>query len=217
MEVLTHPRYVDMSRCIACGTCAEKCPRKVEDEYNERLNTRRAIYVKYAQAVPLKYVIDKENCIYFLKGKCRACEKFCPAQAIDFEQKEQRRVIHTGSIILAPGFAVFDPARLPAYGYGRLPNVVTSLEFERILSATGPYRGHLRRRSDEKVPRKIAWLQCVGSRDLHRCGNGHCSSVCCMYCHQAGGRGEGTRIRGSRLRDLLHRHAHPWKGLRTVL
>ena len=181
VEVLTHPRYVDTSRCIACGACAEKCPRKVKDEYNAGLGTRKAAYVKYAQAVPLKYAIDPAGCIYFQKGKCRACEKFCPAQAIDFEQTERRRVIHSGSIILAPGFAVFDPANHPAYRYGKHPNVLTSLEFERVLSATGPYQGHLRRPSDDRAPKKIAWLQCIGSRELHACDHPYCSSVCCMY------------------------------------
>jgi heterodisulfide reductase subunit A len=180
VEVLTHPRSVDMSRCIACGACAEKCPKKIPDEFNEGLNNRKAAYVKYAQAVPLKYVIDRDHCIYFQKGKCRACEKFCPSHAVDFEQKEQRRVIRTGSVLLAPGFAVFDPAKHPAYQYGKNPNVVTSLEFERILSATGPYQGHLHRPSDERIPEKVAWIQCVGSRDLHGCDNGYCSSVCCM-------------------------------------
>ena len=181
VEVLTRPRYVDTSRCIACGACAEKCPRKAEDEYNAGLSARKAAYVKYAQAVPLKYAIDAANCIYFQKGKCRACEKFCPAQAIDFSQTEQRRMIHTGSIILAPGFAAFDPAKHPAYQYRKHPNVLTSLEFERVLSATGPYQGHLRRPSDERTPKKIAWLQCIGSRELHACDHPYCSSVCCMY------------------------------------
>jgi heterodisulfide reductase subunit A2 len=180
VEVLTHPRSVDMGRCIACGACAEKCPKKIPDEFNEGLNNRKAAYVKYAQAVPLKYVIDRNHCIYFQKGKCRACEKFCPSHAVDFEQKEQRRVIRTGSILLAPGFAVFDPTKHPAYQYGKNPNVVTSLEFERILSATGPYQGHLHRPSDEGIPEKVAWIQCVGSRDLHRCDHGYCSSICCM-------------------------------------
>ena len=180
VEVLTHPRSVDMGRCIACGACAEKCPKKIPDEFNEGLNNRKAAYVKYAQAVPLKYVIDRDHCIYFQKGKCRACERLCPSHAVDFEQKEQRRIIRTGSILLAPGFTVFDPAKHPAYRYGKNPNVVTSLEFERILSATGPYQGHLHRPSDERVPEKVAWIQCVGSRDLHRCDNGYCSSVCCM-------------------------------------
>jgi heterodisulfide reductase subunit A2 len=181
VEVLTHPRYVDMARCIACGACAEKCPRKVEDEYNLGLSSRKAAYVAYAQAVPLKYAIDAANCIYFAKGKCRACEKVCPAQAVDFKQTQQRRVIRTGSIVLAPGTGTFDPSHLDAYGYGRFPNVVTGMEFERILSATGPFQGHLRRPSDHTTPRKIAWLQCIGSRDPHRARNAYCSSVCCMY------------------------------------
>ena len=172
---------MDIEKCIACGTCAEKCPKKVDDSYNEGLSKRKAIYVKYSQAVPLKYGIDKENCIYFQKGKCKACEKFCPAGAILFDDKEREITLEVGSIILAPGFKSFDPKLYDTYSYVRLPNVVTSLEFERILSATGPFMGHLLRPSDRKEPEKIAWLQCVGSRDINRCDNGYCSSVCCMY------------------------------------
>ena len=170
-----------MGKCIACGTCAEKCPKKVDDPYNQNLITRKAIYVEYAQAVPLKYGIDKDNCIYFQKGKCRACEKFCPAGAIDFAQKEEELKLNVGAIILAPGFKPYDPSRYVTYKYSKYPNVVTSMEFERILSATGPYQGHLQRPSDHKPPKKIAWLQCIGSRDIHRCDHGYCSSVCCMY------------------------------------
>ena len=177
-----------MEKCIACGMCAEKCPKKVEDLYNESLITRKAIYVPYSQAVPLKYTIDAENCIFFTKGKCRACEKFCPAGAINFKEEEKTLTLQVGSLILALGFTSFDPARFDTYAYARLPDVVTSLEFERILSTTGPYEGHLLRPSSMrgkhpvgKAPRKIAWLQCVGSRDINRCENGYCSSVCCMY------------------------------------
>ena len=170
-----------MDKCIACGTCAEKCPKKVDDIYNEGLIKRKAIYVPYSQAVPLKYVIDKDNCIYFKKGKCRACEKFCPAGAINFDEKETEITLNVGSLIMAPGFKSFDPGRYDTYPYAALPNVVTSMEFERILSATGPFGGHLKRPSDEKEPGKIAWFQCVGSRDVNRCDNGYCSSVCCMY------------------------------------
>ena len=177
-----------MEKCIACGMCAEKCPKKVEDLYNESLITRKAIYVPYSQAVPLKYTIDAENCIYFTKGKCRACEKFCPAGAINFKEEEKTLTLQVGSLILALGFTSFDPARFDTYAYAQLPDVVTSLEFERILSTTGPYEGHLLRPSsmrgkhpEGKAPRKIAWLQCVGSRDINRCDNGYCSSVCCMY------------------------------------
>lgn len=174
------PRYVDMEKCIACGVCAEKCPKKVEDEFNQGLGKRKAAYVKYPQAVPLKYAIDEENCIYFEKGKCRACEKFCPAGAIDLAQKGQVHKIEVGSVILSPGFKAFDP-KLYDYGYGKFPNVVTSMEFERILSASGPFEGHLVRPSDKKTPKKIAWLQCVGSRDVQHGAHGYCSGVCCMY------------------------------------
>jgi len=176
-----HPRFVDMDKCIACGTCAEKCPKKVDDLYNERLIKRKAIYVPYSQTVPLKYAIDKDNCIYFKKGKCRACEKFCEAGAINFDDQETEITLNVGSLIMAPGFKSFDPSRYDTYSYTALPNVITSLEFERILSATGPFMGHLARPSDEKEPEKIAWFQCVGSRDMNRCDNGYCSSVCCMY------------------------------------
>ena len=178
--VKEHPRYVDMEKCIACGICAEKCPRKVEDEFNEGLNKRKAAYVKYPQAVPLKYAIDEKHCIYFEKGKCRACEKFCPAKAIDLGQQAKIHRIEIGSLILAPGFHAFDP-HIYGYGYGTHPNVVTSKEFERILSASGPTLGHLERPSDGSTPKKIAWLQCVGSRDIQHGGNGYCSGVCCMY------------------------------------
>jgi len=170
-----------MEKCIACGTCAEKCPKKVDDPYNENLIKRKAIYVDYAQAVPLKFAIDKENCIYFEKGKCRACEKFCPTGAINFDEKEKQLFLKVGSVILAPGFEAFDPSRFDTYNYVKYPNVVTSMEFERILSATGPFQGHLARPSDHKEPSKIAFFQCVGSRDINRCDHAYCSSVCCMY------------------------------------
>jgi heterodisulfide reductase subunit A len=181
VEVLKHPRFVDMEKCIACGTCAEKCPKKVDDPFNQSLITRKAIYMEYAQAVPLKYAIDKETCIFFQKGKCRACEKLCPTGAITFDEKEQVLNLNVGAVILAPGFKAYDPSRYLTYAYAKYPNVVTSMEFERILSAAGPYQGHLERPSDHQPPKKIAWLQCVGSRDIHHCDHGYCSSVCCMY------------------------------------
>lgn len=181
VAVRERPRYVDMDKCIACGVCAEKCPRKVSDEFNEGLNSRKAAYVMYPQAVPLKYLIDEENCIYFQKGKCKACEKFCPAGAIDFSQKAKTHQLEVGSIILAPGFKAFDPHVYDTYGYGQYPNVITSMEFERILSASGPYEGHLERPSDRRRCKKIAWLQCVGSRDMHHGAHNYCSGVCCTY------------------------------------
>ena len=181
VTVRERARYVDADKCVACGICAEKCPKKVKDSFNAGLGSRKAAYVKYPQAVPLKYAIDDENCIFFKNGKCRACEKFCPTGAIDFSQKEKAHRIEVGSIILSPGFESFDPSPYDTYGYGKFPNVITSLEFERILSASGPFEGHLERPSDRKPPKKIAWLQCVGSRDSHEHAHEYCSGVCCMY------------------------------------
>jgi len=175
------PRYVDTEKCIACGVCAEKCPRKVDDPYNEGLAKRKAIYVQYPQAVPLKYAIDRDHCIYFEKGTCRACEKFCPAGAIDFEQTPKTHRVDVGAVLLAAGSQALDPVLYKDYGYGRFPNVITSMAFERILSATGPFRGHLTRPSDGKTPEKIAWLQCVGSRETTKGAHPYCSGVCCMY------------------------------------
>ena len=183
VTVKQKPRYVEMDKCIACGLCAEKCPKKVPDEYNEGLSVRKAAYIKYGQTVPLKYAIDGENCIFVQKGKCRACEKFCPTGAIDFnkEHKEEIIQVKVGSVILAPGFKAFDPSLFDHYAYTQFKDVVTGLEYERLLSASGPCMGHLKRPSDGKEPKKIAWLQCVGSRNINRCDNGYCSSVCCMY------------------------------------
>ena len=181
IQIHQKPRYIDMNKCIACGLCAEKCPKKVKDAYNEGIGMRKAAYVKYAQAVPLKYVIDEENCIYFQKGKCRACEKFCPTKAVDFQEKPKDLTLQVGSIILAAGFKCYDPTLYEPYSYSKMPNVITSMELERILSASGPFMGHLVRPSDHKEPQKIAWLQCVGSRDVNHCDHGYCSAVCCMY------------------------------------
>ena len=182
-EVSLHqrPRYIDTEKCIACGQCAERCPRKVDDVFNGRLIRRKAAYVQYPQAVPLKYVIDADNCIYLMKGKCRACEKFCPAGAVNFNDRGRDLTLQVGAVILAPGFRAFDPSAQAFYGYGQSPDVMTSLEFERVLSASGPTMGHLVRLSDHQEPRRIAWLQCVGSRDINHGDNAHCSSVCCMY------------------------------------
>ena len=177
---MQHPRYVDMDKCIACGICADKCPKKVTNEYDAGLAKRKSIYVKYDQAVPLKYAID-DSCIYFKNGKCKACEKFCPADAINFDDQAKELTIKIGAVLIAPGCAVYDPTVYDTYGYKKSPNIVTSLEFERILAATGPYSGHLVRPSDEKEPQKIAWIQCVGSRDMHPGSQPYCSAVCCTY------------------------------------
>lgn len=181
VQLKQHPRYVDMEKCIACGLCMEKCPKKVDDEFNMSISQRKAAYIKYGQTVPLKYAIDEKNCIYLTKGKCRACEKFCPTDAIDFEDTERLMRFRVGALILTPGSAGFNPSATEFYGYGQIPDVVTSLEYERLLSASGPNMGHLVKPSDGREPRKIAWLQCIGSRNTNRYDRGYCSSVCCMY------------------------------------
>jgi heterodisulfide reductase subunit A len=151
------------------------------------LDKRKAVYVPFAQTVPLKYTIDRSACLYFKaidagkKGKCKACEKFCEQGAVNFEQQETHIDLNVGAVILAPGFQAFDPSKWDTYQYANFKNVLTSMDFERILSATGPTGGHLARPSDQEEPKKIAWFQCVGSRDINRCDNAYCSSVCCMY------------------------------------
>ncbi|MCX6651127.1 MAG: CoB--CoM heterodisulfide reductase iron-sulfur subunit A family protein [Methanomassiliicoccales archaeon] len=174
-----NPRYVREDRCVGCGLCVEKCPSKVDNEYDVGMVQRKAIYVPYAQAVPMKYSIDAKKCFYLINKKCGNCKKVCPADAVDFEQKETIEKIQVGAIVLAPGGEVFNAKLKKEYGYGEYKNVVTSLEFERILSATGPYQGHIIRPSDNKTPAKVAFLQCVGSRDA-KVGNNYCSSICCM-------------------------------------
>ncbi len=170
-----------MDKCIACGACSLKCPKKVINEYDGGLSKRKAIYVDYAQAVPLKYAIDDTQCFYLTKGKCRKCEEVCPADAINFEDKARDLSINVGAIIYSSGCKPYDPATHDVYGYNKSKNIITSLEFERILSSSGPYGGHMVRPSDEKEPKKIAWLQCIGSRDVHIGAKGYCSSVCCTY------------------------------------
>ena len=130
--------------------------------------------------MPLKYAID-DNCLYFTKGKCQACAKFCPTGAINFDDQGETRTLNVGAVILAPGYQAFDPSALSTFGYGRIPDVVTGLEYERMLSAGGPFMGHLVRPSDHKEPQKVAWIQCVGSRNTTAGGNSYCSTICCMY------------------------------------
>ncbi len=169
------PRYIHLDRCTGCGECAKHCPVTAIDTYNEKLSKRAAIYIKYVQAIPKVYLIDREQCI-----GCGLCERVCLAKAINYEESQIVEKIDVGSIILAPGYEVFDAHLRPEFGYGVYPNVVTSIEFERLLSATGPHRGHLLRPSDGTVPERIAFIQCVGSRHSN-CGNDYCSSICCMY------------------------------------
>jgi heterodisulfide reductase subunit A len=173
------PRYVDAGACISCGLCVEKCPKKVSNEYNGGLDQRKAIHFVHSQAIPLVPVLDPDTCIYFQKGRCRACEKLCPTQAIRLEDRGQELEVAVGAVILAAGHELALVPQAGEYGHGRYDNVVTNLEYERMLSATGPCGGHPRRPSDGNAPQRIAWIQCVASRDSARNRN-FCSSVCCM-------------------------------------
>jgi len=178
VTVRRKPRYVNEDLCTGCGTCMEKCPwKKIPSEFDLGLGNRPAIYYPFPQAVPRVPVIDTVNCAYFKSGKCRACEKFCTANAIDFEQKEKLEYIEVGTIILATGFKDFEPASAPQYGYGILPNVVTGMEMERLINSGGPTTGKVVLKNGEK-PKKVAILHCVGSRGKE---HEYCSRVCCMY------------------------------------
>ena len=175
------PRYIIEDRCTGCTTCVEVCPVKVPDEFNQNLSLNKAIHIYFSQAVPLITYVDPDTCLYLQDEKCNICVGACQKQAIDLNQKEDTIQVEVGAIIMAPGFEVFDPKLRNDYGYGIMENVVTSLDFERILCSTGPYEGEIRRPSDKKHPKKIAWIQCVGSRQVIDGGNSYCSGVCCTY------------------------------------
>ena len=173
-------RYVIEELCTGCGICEEKCPRKVVDDVFEAgLGQRKAIYTPFPQAVPRYPVLDPPNCTYFERGKCKACQILCPTGAIDFEQQDELIEFPVGNVILATGFDLFDSKRIPQYGYGRLANVFTSLEFERMVNASGPTGGKIVMRDGESEPQSIAIVHCVGSRDNNY--HEYCSKVCCMY------------------------------------
>jgi len=194
------PFHIQTDICLACGACASVCPtghitldtirdeitRKkniqlIPSEYDMGLKGRKPVYVPYPQAVPNTPAIDRDVCVHFKTGGCQVCTSFCGVDAIDHTMEDEIVELEVGSVILAPGFEPFDPSKFDSYNYANHPNVITSMEMERMLSASGPTAGHLVRLSDHKEPKKIAWFQCVGSRDLNRCDNSYCSSVCCMY------------------------------------
>ena len=175
VTVRKRTRRVLEDKCTGCGVCTQRCPIEVPDEYNKGLKLRKAIYVKYPQAIPPTHIIDQERCI-----GCGICASQCEAQAIEYSQKETIVEMSVGSIVLAPGYEEFDLRLKPEYGYGRYPNVVSSLDLERMLSATGPYGGLVLRPSDGEIPRSLAFIQCIGSRDK-QIGKTYCSSVCCMF------------------------------------
>jgi heterodisulfide reductase subunit A len=176
----TRPRYIVEELCTGCGTCVKYCPKQYPDRYNQGISSNKAIHVYFSQAIPLVAYVD-ESCLFLEEGKCDICRGVCKTGAIDFRQTEQRREIGVGAIVLASGIEPFDPSLVEEYGYGRMPNVITSLDFERLLSATGPYEGEILRASDRKHPKSLAWLQCVGSRKVTDGEHSYCSGVCCTY------------------------------------
>jgi heterodisulfide reductase subunit A len=189
------PFHIQTDACMACGACASVCPTghitleeitkhaitPIPSEYDMGLKGRKPIYVPYAQAVPNTPAIDRTKCVHFKTGGCQICAEFCGVGAIDFTQQDETIELDVGSIILSPGYETFDPSNCTQYRYKKNQNVITAIEFERILSASGPYGGHLIRPSDKKEPKKIAWLQCIGSRDVHDGAHPYCSAVCCTY------------------------------------
>jgi heterodisulfide reductase subunit A2 len=184
-------RKVNVNTCIGCGTCAEKCPAQAPSEFDAGTTMRKAIYIPFPQAVPNKYLIDAESCIYIKNGKCKACVKACPVpDCINLDEQDKVLEINVGNIIVATGYKPFDARKMDQYGYGKYPNVLTSLEFERLLNASGPTGGNIHFRSQDKKgnwifntesekPESIAIIHCVGSRDKNY--NKYCSRVCCMY------------------------------------
>jgi len=176
------PKYVDWDLCTGCGTCIEKCPtKKIKDEFELGLGLRTSIHMVYPQAVPGKPFIDADNCTKLTKNKCGVCEKVCPTKAIKFDDKEEFINKEVGAIVMATGYDLFNwEEAYGEYGYGKYPDVISGLHFERLVSAGGPTGGKIKRPSDGKEPKSVAFIKCVGSRDDTK-GKSYCSRACCMY------------------------------------
>jgi heterodisulfide reductase subunit A len=181
VTLIKKPRYIREDKCTGCTTCVEYCPVTVPDPYNQDLSSNKAIHIYFSQAVPLVTYINPETCLYLQGEQCSICAGVCKNKAIDLHQEAEKLKVNVGAIVLSPGYEVYDPKIKGDYGYGRFKNVVTSLDFERLLCATGPYEGEILRPSDKKHPQKIAWIQCVGSRRVTPGDNSYCSAVCCTY------------------------------------
>ncbi len=181
VKIRKKARCVDEKICTGCALCTQKCPtKKIPSEFNEGLGMRTAIYVPFPQAVPNKPVIDKNHCTFFLKGKCKVCEKVCPTKAIRYDQEDQIVEADVGAIVIATGFNVLGTDFFPEYGYGKYKDVIQGLQFERLASASGPTMGAIKRPSDGKEPETIVFVACAGSRDPAK-GIEYCSKICCMY------------------------------------
>ncbi len=172
--------YIDWEKCTGCGMCTEKCPKKVPSEFNMGLGTRGAVYTPFPQAVPNKPVIDKENCIYFQTGKCKICQKVCDAGAVNYDMEDTFVEEEVGAIVMATGYQLYPMENIGEYGAGKYPDVINSLVFERLLSASGPTLGEIKRPSDGKVPKRVVFVSCSGSRDPEN-HKPYCSKICCMY------------------------------------
>ena len=182
VEIRKKARSVDMSKCTGCGVCQEKCPsRKAPNEFNRGLDTRSAIYTPFAQAIPNVPVIDREHCIKFKTGKCGVCARVCQAGAIDYEQKDELITRKYGAIVAATGFDMIKLDQFDEFAYSQSPDVITSLELERMMNAAGPTKGHLEKLSDHKPPKSMVFVQCVGSRGQTCRDKSYCSKICCMY------------------------------------
>ena len=215
VKIRKKARYVDYDKCTGCGICIEKCPRKViDDVFEAGMGYRKAIYTPFPQAVPRTPVIDTANCTWFTRGKCQVCSKVCPTAAVDYDQQDEIVELEVGNIIMATGWKLFDCKRIPQYGYGRLANVYTNLEFERLCNAAGPDQRQDRapRRQDRAASR---WPSSTASAAATSKNNPYCSSVCCMAALKFGapraGKDQGRGVL------VLHRHAHADEGLRGVL
>ena len=180
VTLVKKPRYIDEDKCTGCTVCVEYCPVKIPDPFNQNLSLNKAVHIYFSQAVPLVTYID-DSCLYLKDKTCSICTGVCENKAIDFSQVAQKIEIKVGAVVMSPGYDTFDPKIRGDYGYGTIENVVTSLDFERLLCATGPHEGQILRPSDKKHPHKIAWIHCVGSRQVNPGGNTYCSAVCCSY------------------------------------
>lgn len=178
IKIRKKARYVDAKKCLGCGACFEVCPVKVKNEFNEYLDERKAIYISYPGALPNIAVIDKETCLYFKDKTCLACKESCGFGAIDFSDEDKIIELKVGAIVLATGFEQFDVHKIPEYGYGKLENIYTGLEFERLINSSGPTQGKIILK-DGNHPQAVAIVHCVGSRD--KSYHEYCSGICCLY------------------------------------